>query len=113
MVVPLVQQQPVLLAPTIGLATSDEHDLAPELGPVELGVQLAGTQLRRRVAALVRLPGAPVPHDDVAAAVLAGGDDALEVHVLQRMVLHVHPPPASARVEGGPARHGPADQYTA
>ena len=36
----------------------------------------------RRVVGLARLPRAPVPDDDVAAAVLAGRDHALEVEVL-------------------------------
>ena len=54
-------------------------------------MQLAGGDRRGRVVGrgVVRLPGAAVPDDDVAAAVLAGGDDALEVEVLHRVVLDV------------------------
>ena len=44
---------------------------------------------RRGSSVLVRLPGAAVPDDDVAAAVLAGRDHALEVGVVERVVLDV------------------------
>ena len=38
----------------------------------------------------VMRPRAPIPHDDIAAAVLPGGDDTLEVEVVERMILDVH-----------------------
>ena len=56
----------------------------------------------------LRLPGAPVPDDDVAGAVLLGGDDALEVEVLDRVVLDVDGHPPDGRVEGRALGHGPA-----
>ena len=55
----------------------------------------------------LRDPGAPVPDDDVAGAVLLGGDDAFEVEVLDRMVLDVDGHPADGRVEGRALRDGP------
>src|SRR4051812_18267973 len=62
------------------------------------------------VALVVVLPGAGVPHDDVAAAVLACRDDTLEVVVLHGMVLDVEGRAAHRGVEGGPLRHCPARQ---
>ena len=64
-----------------------------------------------RVVGAGRLPRAPVPDDHVAAAVLALGDDALEVEVLDRVVLDVHREPPRLRVERRPLRHRPAGQH--
>ena len=44
-------------------------------------------------------PGAPVPDDHVAGAVLPRGDDAFEVEVLDRVVLDVDGHPPDGRVE--------------
>ena len=56
-------------------------------------------------------PGAGVPDDHVAAAVLAGGDHALEVDVLDRVILDVDGEALDRRVECRPVRHGPAREY--
>ncbi len=65
----------------------------------------------RRIAGLVRLPGAFVPDDDGAGAVPAGRYHALEVEVLQGVVLDVEGGPSGARVERRSPRYHPADQY--
>src|SRR5690606_8804712 len=87
-------------------------ELALEPLAVELDVQLA---LPDRLggwglAVLVPRPGAGVPDDDVAAAVLPGRDDALEVEVLHRVVLDVDREAPGGGVEGGPLGHRPAGQ---
>src|SRR4029079_16094021 len=56
------------------------------------------------------LPGARVPDDDVTPAVLLGRNHALEVEVLDRMVLHAHGQPPHLRGEGRTLRHGPAHE---
>ena len=108
----LVQQQPALLARVVH-RRPDEDELPLQLLAVQLHVELAVAHRVDRVAALalvVVVPGAGVPHDDVAAAVLARGDDALEVVVLQRVVLDVERRAAYRRVERGALRDGPAGE---
>ena len=58
-----------------------------------------------------RPPRAPVPHDDVAPAVLALGDDPLEVEVLDGVVLDVDGELAGLGVERRPLGHGPAGEH--
>ena len=68
-------------------------------------MQLTGVDRRRGSGgspASCGCPRAGVPDDDVAAAVLAGRDDALEVDVLERVVLDVERGPAHGRVERRP-----------
>ncbi len=106
-VVVLVQQQPLLVGITV---TANEHEAALELFAVELEMEVALLDLFDRVGALHQLPGAPVPHDHVAAAVLARRDDPLEVEVVERMVLDVHRHPLRVRIERRTLRHGPAHE---
>src|SRR6185369_7031947 len=58
----------------------------------------------------LRRPGSPIPDDDVAGAVLAVWDHALEVEVLDRVILDVDGHPADRRIEGRALRDGPADE---
>ena len=106
--VALVQEHPLLRA--VPLAAAHEDEPAVELRPVDVRVELAGGDGGRRVVRTVRLPGAPVPDDDVPAAVLLRRDDALEVEVLDRVVLDVDGHPARDRVERRPAGDRPADE---
>ena len=103
----LVHQQPLVGARPAG-AHQDEP--AAQFLPVHVGVELARLDRRGWVIGGVRLPGAAVPHDHVPAAVLAPRDDALEVEVLQGVVLDVDRDPLDVRIEGGPLGHRPADQ---
>ena len=88
--VALVQQQPLLLA----AASSCRGAPAPTGRAASRRAPRRAARPprhgRARVVGLDRLPGAGVPDDDVAAAVLAGRDHALEVEVLDRVVLDVH-----------------------
>src|SRR5690606_31532975 len=54
-----------------------------------------------------RQPEAAVPDHDGAAAVLTLGDRALEVAVVERMVLHLDREPLVLGVARGSARYGP------
>ena len=99
----------------VALATAaarpDDRPAAIELLAVELELELAVRDRRRGVdGRRLRLPGAPVPDDDVARAVLLRGDDALEVEVLDRMILDVDRHPAHGRVEGQALGHGPGHE---
>ena len=58
-----------------------------------------------------RFPGAAVPDDDVAAAVLADGDDAFEVEVLDGMVLGPCGHAFFQRSHGRATWHRPAHEH--
>src|SRR5690606_13340544 len=81
--VALVEQQPPL-APRPVAVGAHEHEATPQLLGLDVEVQLAGGDGGGRVVGAHGRPRAAVP--DVAAAVLARRDDALEVGVLDRVV---------------------------
>ena len=82
--------------------------------------QLVATQLEAQLAARERLvrvferdPDAAVPHDRLAGAVVALGDHAFEVGVLDGMVLDLHGEPLLAGIERRTFRHRPRAQHAA
>src|SRR2546422_3058838 len=79
----LLEQQP-LVWPRLG---AHQDPLAAHLVAVEIEVELAGPH--SLLGVVVRDPYPAVPHDHGARPVVAGGDDAFEVRVLDRMVLDV------------------------
>ena len=86
--------------PTVG---PDEREAALELLAEDPELELAvgdGPNGVRRLG--LRFVRAPVPDDDVAGAVLARRDHALEVEVLDGMVLDVDGHPADAGSSDGP-----------
>ena len=93
----LVDEQPLLLAPPLPLRRPHEHEAPGELLAVDVEVQIALRDGLGRIDPGLGAPPSPVPDDDVAAAVLAGRDHALEVGVLDRVVLDLHREPADAR----------------
>src|SRR5688572_32346656 len=88
--VALVDDQPLLAvvvaaAPAAG---ADDREAPADLLAVQDELDLARAQGLRRAGGLrLRLEIAPVPDDDVAGSVLHGGNDALEVELLDRGVL--------------------------
>ena len=107
----LVQQQPLLLTGTVRPAPPHQDEPAAQLLPVKVGVKITGRHRGRRVVRRVRLPRTGVPHDHVAAAILPGRDDPLEVQVLDGVILDVDGRVPDVRVQGRPLRHGPAHQH--
>src|SRR4029453_10395234 len=77
-----------------------------QLVAVERELEVAGVVALVRV--FLRLPRPAVPQEHRAPAVLALGDDALELAVLDGMVLDVHRQAPLERVEARPLRHRPA-----
>ncbi len=111
LVVALLEEQPVVLVLLVRPALdTDEHPAAAQLLALqaELELALAIGPLRIGGALPVGIPAAPVPDHDRAAAVLALGDDALEVGVVQRVVLDVDGEMLVVRIEARALRHGPA-----
>ena len=102
------------------------HSHSPRVGPLaapaadqgEAAAQLVPEQVEEQLAALQALlhvfhrdPAAQVPDDHGARPVVPFGDDALEVGVLHRVVLHLHRQALLGRVEGGAARNRPGEQH--
>ena len=105
----LLQHEPSLAA-IVGIGPDDRVSAVEALAAQdELDLALAKADAGGRLAWL-GLPGSPVPDDDVSPAVLLRRDDALEVEVLDRVVLGAHRQAADLRVEGRPLRDGPADE---
>ena len=103
----LLEQQPVLRR----AAHARERPAPAQLDPEELDVEPAGAQLLGRRGALQQAVPAAIPHDDGAGAVVAVGDDALEVGVLDRVVLDVHGQALFLRAQRRPLGHRPALQH--
>src|SRR5258707_14925946 len=78
---------------------------------MELAVGHRTTRVRR-ITGLVRLPGPGIPDDHVAAAVLPGRDDALEVEVVHWVILDVEGGSPYAWVQRRALRDGPAHEHT-
>src|SRR5665213_2044239 len=76
---------------------SHQHPGAFQFYPVEMKLEVAFFQSGVNVVGL-RLPCAGVPEHDDSGAV-AGGDDALEATVIQRMILHAHGEALVSRIE--------------
>ena len=111
-VVVLVEQQPLLLAAAPPRPVRMSTNRPAQLLAVEIEVQLTagdapGAGRRSRAGR----PRAPVPHDHVAPAVLARRDHALEVEVLDRVVLDVDGERAAVGVERRALGHRPAHQH--
>ena len=82
---------------------------APCILAVQRELELALAVAVVRVAD--RRPPPAVPDDHVAGAVLAVRDMALELRVLERVVLGVHREPLLVRIEARAARHRPALEH--
>jgi hypothetical protein len=67
--------------------------------------------LHRRAGVALGLPRAVVPHDDGAAAVLTRRDHALEVGVVERVILGPHGEPALGRREARALGHRPRPHH--
>ena len=107
-VVVLVEQQPLLLAARSRprrTSTNRPASFSPCRSKWRSPRSIAASRVLGPCAGV---PRAPVPHDDVATAVLALRDDALEVEVLDRVVLDVHRELARLRVQRRALRARPS-----
>ena len=86
---------------------SDQREAAGQLLATKPELQLACAERRTGIPGDLGLEGAPVPADGVARAVFAPGNDALEVQVLDRMVLGAGGEAALAGVARGTLRDCP------
>ncbi len=120
----LLDEQPfVSLAPRTPPLHLDQREVSLQLLSVETKFQIALGQHRgrfglgsRHVLPLhrnrrKRLPRAHIPNHHRARAVIAFRDDALEVEIRNRMILHLHSQPLVRRIERWPLRHRPRFQH--
>jgi len=101
----LAQQQPVAPA---GTARAHQREAPAQLLALEHEIELPRFEARFGRDAVDAAIHADVPHDHRAGAVVAGGDHALEVGVLEGMVLGPHREALLLRIQGGALRHRPA-----
>jgi len=106
-----LDQQPVVLPPTLVGPRLQPHQgelpMQPRAGQDELDLAVA----KPLVGVDQRLPNAAVPGRDRPGAVVALRDAALEVGVIQRVVLDMHGDSLVGRVERGAFAHRPAPQH--
>ena len=104
-----LDQKPRLLPLAGPRVHAHQMPMAVKLVAVQLEVEMA--LLHGLVRVFVRRPGALVPDHHRAAAILALGDDALELVVFDRMIFDVDGEPLVAGHEARPARHRPAHHH--
>ena len=109
--VAMLDQQPVV-APGFELIVlhPHQHPAAMQFLAVQAEFEIALGQ--HLVGVAFRRPGAAVPQHHRAAAILALGNGALEVAVIEGMVFHFHRQPLFGRVQRRPARHRPGTKGT-
>lgn len=101
-----LDQEPLgLLAAQVG---ADQVPTPGEFLAIQGEAEMALFQALARI--VQRRPGASVPDDDIAGAVVPLGDAAFEIGIVQRMVLNLHREPLHRRVEARPLGHRPALQ---
>src|SRR5215472_15600936 len=93
-------QQPVVPATAAVVAHADQHPFAPESRTSELESESAVPQHFQRTTLAFRLPIAAVPQLHRAATVFPLGDRALEVPVIEWMVLDLDGQALDHRVAG-------------
>src|SRR6185295_17523561 len=107
-----LEQQP--LAP-IGLAlagsTSSAHQMKAAAQLLALQLEVDAPAAQRVLGVALRLPGAAIPEQHRAAAVLSLRDHAFKIAVLERVILGLHGQAFHARIEARPLRHGPAQEH--
>ncbi len=107
----LLDEQPLLALRPGATAGAHQREGPAQLVALELEEQLPSPE--PLVDVLQRRPAPAIPHDHRPGAVVPLGDHALEVRVLDRVVLHVDREALHRRVEGGPLRHRPGEQHVA
>ena len=101
-----------VVALALAAAGPDDREAAVDLLAVEFELQLPGGDVTHGVQRRgFWLPRAPVPHDHIARTVLLGRDDALEIEILDGVVLDVDRHASDRGIERRPLGHGPAHQH--
>lgn len=106
----LLEKEPVALV-LLSRATlqTGQHPSAVEFLPCQ--AELEGALAQVVVDIAHRRPDALVPDDHRTAAIFAFGDHALEVDIVEGMVLRLHRQPLVGRIERRTFRHRPAFQH--
>lgn len=106
----LLDEEPV--SPPGALLEAHEREPTTKLVSCKYKIQLS--VLGALLGAGLEVPNLPaIPADHRTRAVAPLGDDALEVHVLERVILGLHGEALLLWIQGGTVRHGEAREYTA
>ena len=89
----------------------DDGEPAAQLVALKDQLEFAVPQCLAWIRGRLRLKGPPVPNDHISPAVLAGGNRAFEIEVVERMILDVECGSLDVGVEARSLGHSPADQY--
>lgn len=110
--VPFLDQQPILGVLAGLRLQTHQHERAAQPVSVQAELYLAAVQVGLRIGAQ-RGPVSPAPQLDGAGAVVARGNAALELRVVERMVLHMHRQTLVLAVHRRALGHRPAPQHAA
>src|SRR6266700_312856 len=108
--VAVLDQKPVVAAAAVALAIlphAHQHPAALQFLAGNGELQLALAKSASGVARDFRVPQAPIPYHDGAAAILPLRDRAFKVTIVEWMILDLDGQAAIARAKGGPLRNGP------
>jgi hypothetical protein len=107
----LLEEQPVRLVLVLGAALEPrEHPPAVEFLPCEAELEGALGDVSFGIAH--RCPGSRIPDDHGSAAVFPGGDQTLEVDIIDGVVFGRDCEPLVCRVERGPLGNSPTLEHT-
>ena len=106
----LISSQLVRLPPFAIVLHPHQHPAAVQTFPIQREFQIAlGQRLLGRPA--FGLPIAAIPELDGSAAILAFGNRAFEIAIIERMVLDLDRQALVMRIERGPSRHRPGLEH--
>ena len=107
-VIPLLDQQPRLLALSALALHAHQRPVALEFFTMQRKLELAGFQPLYRIAQ--RHPDATVPDDDRTGSILSGRNGALKIGVRERVVFNLDGHAFDRRIQAGAFGHCPAFQ---
>ena len=106
-----LDQQPVVLTAALTGTRLQAHQRKAPVQPLAVEHEPKLALAHALVGIVQRLPCAAIPQLHRAGAILAVGYDALEIGIVQRMVLDVRSDPLVGGIERRPFAHRPAPQH--
>ena len=112
MAVAMFDQKPVVATTALTVVAHPHDDPTPvELLASKGELELALAKRTLRIAAVLGRPESPIPQHDGSTAVFTLRNGALEVPIVERVVLDLHRQAPVSRVEGRAFRHRPGLEH--
>src|SRR5215471_2399737 len=105
----LLDEQPALVIPVFRAPCAYQGPAAVEFLALEFELEMPLLVGLPRIR--LRRPSSAIPHHDRPSAVFLGRDNALELSILERMILDVHRQALVVGIEARSLRHCPAQQH--